>query len=387
MRHALVAALLLTSLVAFPASAGPVARITMTSPIFFSDGNPDLEPNNPTPPPIEASSGTPVPFAMVGQAFDLDIVHSGGRGARTTTLLGSLPGVAVDSSGISGTLTVPGTYSFSVQVSDEAAQTKVLGPWTIEVDPILSIGAMSSTLNVVAGTQQSFALPTINGGLSPYVLSVEPADARLNIVGNELRVLVPTAGTLGNFTIKANDQRPGRAGVSSNAFSVVAAAPTVNAAEAYVQDVAGGTLVKSATNRITATAAGRGAANTIPAVRINAGQSVIVTYDRVVRANRLVVGYVPPYTACSNATPDNKFMAGNPVFTVATSVDGSNWTTHSNTGVTSASAHCGFGGGSVYFAEGATDVKYIRYSLSSARSNASGNPTIGVDVIVLRALN
>jgi CSLREA domain-containing protein len=102
---------------------------------------------------------TTLPNATVGTAYSQTLTPSAGTAPFTYTLVGAPAWLTINNAGqLSGTPTAAGTFTFTVDVADSAANTGAQG-YTLTVDPALVPGYGSTpasgstlTINTVAGT-------------------------------------------------------------------------------------------------------------------------------------------------------------------------------------------------------------------------------------------
>ena len=163
--------------------------------------------NPPAPPNITT---TTLPPGTLGQRYSQTLLAIGGTGARTWSIsAGNLPdGLNLDQATgvISGTPTVAGTSSFTVQVQDAAGQSdqqalsiviNLSNPPNITTTtlPGATVGqSYNETLQVTGGT--GALIWTVSGGSLPAMLSLSP--------GGVISGTPTTAGT-GNFTVTVTD--------------------------------------------------------------------------------------------------------------------------------------------------------------------------------------
>lgn len=124
------------------------------------------------PAPITASCNNP-PNGLVGQAYSTTFTQSGGVLPVTWSLVaGAFPTGLVLNSGtgiLSGTLTVAGTFTFTVRVTDStSAFTQISCVITVGTAPILSCNSPPQGTVGVFYSQQ-FGL---SGGTPPYTLAL-----------------------------------------------------------------------------------------------------------------------------------------------------------------------------------------------------------------------
>ena len=163
--------------------------------------------NPPAPPNITT---TTLLAGTLGQRYDQTLQAIGGTGARTWSIIaGNLPeGLNLDQATgvISGTPTVAGTSSFTVQVQDAAGQSdqqalsivvNLSNPPNITTTslPGGTVGqSYNETLQVTGGT--GTLIWTLSGGSLPAMLSLSPDGV---ISGT------PTTAGTGNFTVTVTD--------------------------------------------------------------------------------------------------------------------------------------------------------------------------------------
>jgi len=163
---------------------------------------------NPPAPPVITT--TTLPAGTLGQPYNQTLQAVGGTGARTWSITtGTLPpGLHLDQATgvISGTPTVPGTSSFTVEVRDAAGQaaTQALSITINAANPpritttTLPGGTVGQPYNqTLQATGGVGALTwTLSGGALPAMLSLSPAGV--------LSGTPTTAGTA-NFTVRVSD--------------------------------------------------------------------------------------------------------------------------------------------------------------------------------------
>jgi hypothetical protein len=161
------------------------------------------------PPPLTINPAS-LPPATQNVAYSQSIVASGGTGPYTYIVLsGALPpGLTLDpgTGALSGTPTSGGAYTFTVQASDQFANT---GTRTYT----LNVGTNSLTVNpstLPSGTQNTFYSQSVTalGGSGPYTFAIVsgalPAGLALNPSTGAISG-TPTGSGTSNFTVQATD--------------------------------------------------------------------------------------------------------------------------------------------------------------------------------------
>ena len=180
----------------------------------------------PPPPPLQITT-TSLPNGAVGQTYAAQIVASGGTGNYTfTQASGSLPpGIQLALGGtVFGKPTMPGTYTFGVQLND--GQNIVNGSFSITVAPATLTVSGSPPPTVSANTAISVAF-SATGGVGPYKFSLSgnaPTGASLS--GNTLSGTATAPGIF-NFVITATDSETPAVSASLGFSITVTAAPIV----------------------------------------------------------------------------------------------------------------------------------------------------------------
>ncbi len=165
--------------------------------------------------------------------YNATLQATGGVAPLTWTLVaGSLPtGLSLAASGaISGDPTVPGSYNFTVQVSDSSTALEG-GPVTaqaqLSLTVVTTVGITTSSLPAGAAGVPYIEQVTASGGTAPYTWTVSAGSLPLGLV------LQPTSGAIsgspafpGNytFTVAAQDSSP-TPQATNQAFIVVIGSP------------------------------------------------------------------------------------------------------------------------------------------------------------------
>jgi uncharacterized protein (TIGR03437 family) len=140
-----------------------------------------------------------LPNGDLNSMYRAPVALMGGNAPFTWTVSGNLPlGVGIDSTSglLSGTPTVPGKYTFTVQVTDSTADT-VTQAFSITINPALAFTTASPLAQGTAGANysQTFAA---TGGSPPYIFtsSNPPTGLQLSPTG-----VLSGSPSSGNFTV------------------------------------------------------------------------------------------------------------------------------------------------------------------------------------------
>lgn len=180
-------------------SSSPVQTVQQSLPLTI----------NPAPPVLSIIT-TSLPSGAVGQAYNEPVEATGGTGALTWSIAGTLPqNLSLDptTGAISGTPTATGPSSFTVQVADTAGQADAqalsilinlpTAPNITTTTPLPggTVGlAYSQPLQATGGT--GTLVWSLSGGSLPAILVLSPAGT---ISGT------PTNTGTSNFTVKVTD--------------------------------------------------------------------------------------------------------------------------------------------------------------------------------------
>ncbi|MDR6840703.1 outer membrane autotransporter protein [Pseudoxanthomonas sacheonensis] len=170
-----------------------------------------------------------------GSPYSQAIIASGGTAPYSYALTaGALPpGVSFSSAGLlSGTPTVPGSYSIALQATDSSTGTGA--PYAVVANYVLQVGAPTIAIapttlpNPVPGVAYSQTL-TASGGIAPYAFSLTTGALPVGISFSSAGVLSGTPVMTGtfNFTVAVQDAN-GQSG--ARAYSVTLAAPVLTLA-------------------------------------------------------------------------------------------------------------------------------------------------------------
>jgi predicted outer membrane repeat protein len=187
-----------------------------------------------------------VPVATVGVAYSQTFTATGGVGAITFTLGGTLPsGVTLASATgvLSGTPTEVGSFNFTVTASDAFGASSIATPYTLTVgvgapaklafvqQPTNAAAGSAITPAVVVQVQDAFGNPlTGAAGSVTIALGANPGGSTLS--GTLTQTLVGGAATFANlaldkagsgYTLQASSS--GLPSITSSTFDVVAGAP------------------------------------------------------------------------------------------------------------------------------------------------------------------
>jgi len=190
---------------------------------------------------------TTLPGGKVGASYSQALTVTGGTPPYTFTVsVGSLPpGIALSGAVIGGTPTVPGSYTFTVQVTDSASATATQ-QFTIVITGLL-ITTSSALPTAVVGAAYSQTLSAA-GGTPPYTWSgTMPAGLTLSAAGAITGS--PTAAGTFQFTLTVTDSASNTA---SQQFTLtVIPSPSASftglpSAATSMQQLTGGALTLSA---------------------------------------------------------------------------------------------------------------------------------------------
>ena len=154
-----------------------------------------------------------LPQGAVGQAYSAQLTASGGTGPYVWLLTGTPPkGLTVSASGlISGTPEVPGSYPFSVQITDSSSP-----PLTVtETETITVAGSLQITTASLSDPQVGVAYTaqlTASGGTAPYTWSIThgtlPAGLRLDPVTGVVSGTAQSTAAADSVTFSVTDTGP-----------------------------------------------------------------------------------------------------------------------------------------------------------------------------------
>jgi hypothetical protein len=168
-----------------------------------------------------------LPAGVVGQPYSQQISATGGTGTYTFTATGLPAGLTLSSSGLlSGTPTVPGNFTLSVQAKDTGNGSATASlTLAIQAAP-LSITTSSPLFTGTVGTPYSQPFSAI-GGVLPYTWSISSGNTdglTLDAATGNLAGTPQSAGTF-NFTVQVADKN---GSVASGSYSLVVNTPALS---------------------------------------------------------------------------------------------------------------------------------------------------------------
>jgi len=181
-------------------------------------------------PALSITTLSPLVGATLNAAYSTTLTASGGVAPYTWSNLGSLPpGLNLSSGGVlSGTPTVPGNYSLTIQVADSFSPVQTNSrSFSLTVASTLTI-TTSSLPNGAPGSAYSQTLSTA-AGTAPFSWSVTagslPTGMNLSAAGGVISG-TPTASGTFNFTVTVTDSSiPVQ--TTSKALSIIIITPTL----------------------------------------------------------------------------------------------------------------------------------------------------------------
>ncbi|WP_053253257.1 putative Ig domain-containing protein [Ensifer adhaerens] len=207
---------------------------------YFSEQNYALVIGVPT---ITFSPAT-LPAASTGTAYSQTFVATGGTGPYTYAISsGTLPaGITLVGETLSGTATVGGSFSFSVQATDSFGSTGIQA-YTLAVDlPAIVVSPASlATGEIGVAYNQSM---TASGGTAPYTYSVASGalPAGITLAANGTLSGTPAVSGTFNVTIRATDSSGGTGPYSGDhTYALVIGVPTITLSPATLPSASTGT--------------------------------------------------------------------------------------------------------------------------------------------------
>ncbi|NVN97281.1 putative Ig domain-containing protein, partial [Candidatus Nomurabacteria bacterium] len=166
-------------------------------------------------PLVISNSGTLAPYTLGGGTYgSTTLTATGGIAPYTWAVApaSTLPaGLSLTGNVLSGTPTAPGTFTFSLQVTDsQIPAVTVSKSFTLVVTPAALVISTTSPLSPYTIGNGSYSVNlAATGGIAPYTWSVDPASSLpvgLGISGNVLSGNPTTAGTY-TFNLQVTDSQ------------------------------------------------------------------------------------------------------------------------------------------------------------------------------------
>ena len=190
-------------------------------------------------PPIALTPLT-LPPGLINQTYTQTIVASGGTGAKVFSVsAGALPAglnLAASTGVLTGTISTPGIYNFSILATDTVGATAVNAySLTINIAIVVS-PALLPNAQIGVSYNQAFSA---SGGTAPYTYAVTGAlPAGLSVSSTGVISGIPTAGGPSSFNITVTD---GNNFNSVQSFSLTVNAPVITVSPATLPNGAVGT--------------------------------------------------------------------------------------------------------------------------------------------------
>jgi hypothetical protein len=184
---------------------------------------------------LTIATTSPLPSGTIGMAYSTTLAGTGGVPPYTWSIPASggvLPtGLSLNPSNgaITGTPTIAGTSTVTIQLSDSASTTPATKPFTITITN-LAITTPASLPNATAGVPYAQTLKA-TGGTAPYTWAVTkgvlPAGLSLNAATGAIGGTPTFAGGPFAFTIAVTDSTPQQPATATEVFALTVVAPPV----------------------------------------------------------------------------------------------------------------------------------------------------------------
>jgi hypothetical protein len=176
--------------------------------------------------PVLSLSSTTLPAWTANQGYTQSIKAAGGTGTLTFSTTGTLPtGLTLSATGtMSGTPTVPGSYPFSVTITDMVGAS-ITASYTVVINPV---PAITTTALPGGALGQPYNQPILlSGGTAPYTFGVTgslPSGVILNSGG--MLTGTPSGTGTYSFTVSVTDNAGASASASYSVYiSPIAISP------------------------------------------------------------------------------------------------------------------------------------------------------------------
>ncbi len=185
------------------------AGISLNRPIVGSAAVPSASPAQAPPAPLSVAT-TPLALATKGSPYSASLTATGGTAPYVWRPLGALPaGLSLSSGGvITGTPSVLGTFTFTVQVTDSTAPLarRATAPVSISVEVPPPTITTTTVPAAIVGTGYSTAL-TATGGTSPSSWAVVSGSLPAGLTLSPSGSITGTPGAPGELHLHRAGQR------------------------------------------------------------------------------------------------------------------------------------------------------------------------------------